>query len=224
MPKGMWKKMKNKTKIIAVIIAIIIIAGIIVTLTVGLNFDLRYQEAKKVELYIAQEFEISDIKSITDEVLPNQKVIIQKVEVYEDSVSIISKDITDEQKTQLVEKINEKYGTELSADSIETVTIPHTRGRDIIKPYILPLIISTVIILVYMAIRYHKLGVIKVLLKTIFATIVVELILLSLIAICRIPVGRLTIPMVLTVYLLTLVGITTRFEKQLKNRSEQTGK
>ena len=218
MPKGMWKKMKNKTKIIAVIIAIIIIAGIIVTLTVGLNFDLRYQEAKKVELYIAQEFEISDIKTITDEVLPNQKVIIQKVEVYEDSVSIISKDITDEQKTQLVEKINEKYGTELSADSIETVTIPHTRGRDIIKPYILPLIISTVIILVYMAIRYHKLGVIKVLLKTIFATIVVELILLSLIAICRIPVGRLTIPMVLTVYLLTLVGITTRFEKQLKNK------
>lgn len=210
--------MKNKTKIIAVIIAIIIIAGIIVTLTVGLNFDLRYQEAKKVELYIAQEFEISDIKTITDEVLPNQKVIIQKVEVYEDSVSIISKDITDEQKTQLVEKINEKYGTELSADSIETVTIPHTRGRDIIKPYILPLIISTVIILVYMAIRYHKLGVIKVLLKTIFATIVVELILLSLIAICRIPVGRLTIPMVLTVYLLTLVGITTRFEKQLKNK------
>ena len=210
--------MKNKTKIIAVIIAIIIIAGIIVTLTVGLNFDVRYQEAKKVELYIAQEFEISDIKSITDEVLPNQKVIIQKVEVYEDSVSIISKDITDEQKTQLVEKINEKYGTELSADSIETVTIPHTRGRDIIKPYILPLIISTVIILVYMAIRYHKLGVIKVLLKTIFATIVVELILLSLIAICRIPVGRLTIPMVLTVYLLTLVGITTRFEKQLKNK------
>ena len=218
MPKGMWKKMKNKTKIIAVIIAIIIIAGIIVTLTVGLNFDLRYQEAKKVELYIAQEFEISDIKSITDEVLPNQKVIIQKVEVYEDSVSIISKDITDEQKTQLVEKINEKYGTELSADSIETVTIPHTRGRDIIKPYILPLIISTVIILVYMAIRYHKLGVIKVLLKTIFATVVVELILLSLIAICRIPVGRLTILMVLTVYLLTLVGITTRFEKQLKNK------
>ena len=210
--------MKNKTKIIAVIIAIIIIAGIIVTLTVGLNFDLRYQEAKKVELYIAQEFEISDIKTITDEVLPNQKVIIQKVEVYEDSVSIISKDITDEQKTQLVEKINEKYGTELSADSIETVTIPHTRGRDIIKPYILPLIISTVIILVYMAIRYHKLGVIKVLLKTIFATVVVELILLSLIAICRIPVGRLTIPMVLTVYLLTLVGITTRFEKQLKNK------
>ena len=88
------KKITTKQKIILSIIALIIIAGIAITTTIGLNYDLRFQEAKKVELYLEKDFEISDIRNITNEVIPNQSVIIQKVEVYEDSVSIISKEIT----------------------------------------------------------------------------------------------------------------------------------
>ena len=60
------KKMTKKQKILIAIIALIIIAGIIITATIGLNFDLRYQESKKVELYLEKDFEISDIKAITD--------------------------------------------------------------------------------------------------------------------------------------------------------------
>ncbi|MEI3394135.1 MAG: hypothetical protein V8R82_00115 [Clostridia bacterium] len=39
--------------------------------------------------------------------------MIQKVEVFEDSVSITAKDITDEQKQSIIDKVNEKYETEL---------------------------------------------------------------------------------------------------------------
>lgn len=215
------KNMSKKKLIVIILIAIIIIAGITITLTKGLNYDLRYQETKRVELYLGKNFEIADIKQITDEVLPDQAVLIQKIEVYEDSVSIISKDITDEQKTNLVNKVNEKYETELNADDIATTTIPHTRGRDIVKPYILPFIIATVIILAYMAVRYHKLGSIKTVLKTAGICVLAQVILLSLIAITRIPVGRLTIPMVITVYMLTLVGLTTKFEKNLTNNKKE---
>ncbi len=215
------KKMTKKSKIIIGIIALIIIAGIVVTLTIGLNFGLRYQESERIELYLETEFEISDIKQITDEVMPGEAVIIQKVEVYEDTVSITAKEITDEQKQSLIDKVNEKYGTTLSADSIEIESIPNTRGRDIIKPYIVPFIISTLIILVYMAVRYRKLGTRKTLLKTIFISILAQVILLSIIAITRIPIGILTIPMVITVYLLTLIGLTTYFEKKLTNRNKE---
>ena len=102
------KKMTKKQKILIAIIALIIIAGIIITATIGLNFDLRYQDSKKIELYLEQDFEISDIKAITDEVFSNEPVIIQKVEVYEDTVSITAKDITDDKKPELINKINEK--------------------------------------------------------------------------------------------------------------------
>lgn len=218
------KKMTKKQKILSIIIAVIVIAGAIVTGVIGLNYDLRYQETKNIELYIAKDFEISDIKAITDEVMGKSPVIIQKVEVYEDSVSITAKEITDEQKQSIIDKINEKYQTELSADSTQIQTIPHTRGRDIVKPYITPFIISTVIILVYMAIRYRKLGVLKTLLKTIATSVIAQAVLLSIIAITRIPVGRLTIPMIVTVYMLTLVGLTTNFEKKLEIKKEEENK
>ena len=218
------KKMTKKQKILSVIIAVIVIAGAIVTGVKGLNYDLRYQETKNIELYIAKDFEIADIKAITDEVMGKSPVIIRKVEVYEDSVSITAKDITDEQKQSIIEKINEKYETELSADSTQIETIPHTRGRDIVKPYIAPFVIATVIILLYMAVRYRKIGIGKTLLKTILISVVAQATLLSIIAIARIPVGRLTIPMIVTVYMLTLVGLTTNFENKLEIKKEEENK
>ena len=88
------KEINKKTKLLAILIPIIIIVGMIITITIGLNFDLRYQEAKSIQLYIKNQFPITDIKQITDEVLPSQPVVIQKVEVFEDTVSILAKEIT----------------------------------------------------------------------------------------------------------------------------------
>lgn len=216
------KKIGNKTKLLIVLIIIIILAGIGVIFTIGFNFDLRYQESKTIQLYLGKTFEIEDIKKITDEILKNQPVIIQKVEVYEDSVSILAKDITEEQKNNIINKVNETYQTELKAEETQITNIPHTRGRDIIKPYIMPFVIATIVILLYMAIRYSKLGSIKIVSKTILALLVSEAVLVSVLAITRIPIGRLTIPMVLIVYLLTLLGITTNMEKKREiNKQEE---
>ena len=216
------KNLTTKNKILIIILILIIIAGILVTANIGLNFDLKYEKSQKIELNLEQEFEISDIKNITDEILQNQEVIIQKVELYKDTVCIISNEISEEQRNNLVEKINEKYGTELVAEDTEILTIPHTRGRDIIKPYITPFIIATaIIIIIYMAIRYYKLNSLKVVLKTIGICILAQLVLLSIIAITRIPIGRLTIPLILIVYMLTLIGLTTKFEKRLSQLKEE---
>ena len=214
-------KMTKKSKILIAIIAIIIIAGAIITATIGLNFDLRYKESKKIELYLQKDFNISDIKQITDEVMQGTEVVIQKVEVFEDTVSIRAQDITDEQKQGIIDKVNEKYGTEISKDDIETESIPNTRGRDIIKPYILPFSIATLIILVYIAVRYRKLKVLKTVLKTMFILILSQVVLLSIMAITRIPIGIVTIPLIIIVYLLTLIGITTYFEKELSKMKQK---
>lgn len=215
------KKMSKKGKILSIVILIVIIAGIIVIGAKGFNFDLKYEKSQKVELYLEKEFETSDIKDITNEVMPGKEVMVQKVEVFDDTVSITAKEITDEEKTNLITKINEKYGTQISTDSTEIENIPHTRGRDIIKPYIMPFIITSVIILVYMAIRYYKLGSMKVILKTIGINILSQAVLMSIIAITRIPFGRLTIPMVLVVYILTMIGLSTRFEKRLIEKRKE---
>ena len=205
--------MKNIQKRYIVLALVIIATGIIIVATKGFNFDLRYRQSKRIELDLGKEFEISDVKKIVDEIKPNEEILIQKVEVYEDSVSITANEITEEEKTNIINKINEKYETELSEENIEIKSIPHTKLLDIIKPYIMPFIILTIIILVYMIIRYRSLKLANVILKTLLTIIVSQAILLSIIAITRIPVGKLTISMVIALYMLILVAITSKFEK-----------
>ena len=209
--------MKQKsTKIIIALIAIILIAGIVMTFTKGLKFNLNYANSKKIEINIGKEFEEKDIKEITDDVFGKQPVLIQAIEVYKDAVSITTTDITEEQKNTLITKINEKYGTELSADNITIEEHSKIRGRDLIKPYIAPFAIATAIILVYFMIRYYKLNSLKVLLKSAGIIVLAQLVLLGIMAITRMQIGELTIPFVLVVYVLSMLIVTKKFDDDLE--------
>ena len=212
------KEPQNKIGILLTILIIVI--GIIMIFVKGFNFDLRYQDAKRIEFNLGKEFDSSEMKALAEETL-GQEVVIQKVEVYEDAVSILAKDINDEQKENLVAKVNEKYGTEITTDETEMVTVPHTRLRDLVKPYVLPFTIATIVILVYIAIRYFKLNSFKAIGKTILTVVLAQALLFSIIAITRIQIGRLTIPMVLTVYMLSLAYCTTKFEKVILGTEEK---
>ena len=212
------KKIMKKEKILLAISVLLIAIGTIIAATVGFKFDLAYDKTQKIELVIGKEFDSQDIKKIVKESTNGRENMIQKVEVYEDSLGIIAKNINEEQKKQIVEKINEKYQLEIKAEEVKIEQIPHNRGRDIVKPYIAPMLISTIIVMIYIAIRYRKIGTINTLLKTIFLIALMQIDLFGLIAITRIPVGRLTIPMAIMVYLLTLIFCTTKFEKELNKK------
>ena len=67
------KNLTKKQKIIMSIVAIIIIAGIAVVAFMGFNFDLRFQTAQKLELYLGEDFKIADIQNITKETMPNEE-------------------------------------------------------------------------------------------------------------------------------------------------------
>lgn len=215
---------KNSTKFLVILIAIILILGAAIIFTKGLAFELKYQDNKKVEINLGKTFEEKDIKEITKEVFGNQPVRLQAIEVYKDAVSITTTDITDEQKTELVTKLNEKYGTELKAEDIITEEVAHVRGRDIIKPYIVPFAIVTAIALVCLVIRYHKLNLLDVLTQSIGIIVLAQLVLLGIMAITRMPIGVFTIPMVLVVYMLSTYICTTKFDEdlaKLENNEEQ---
>ncbi len=214
--------MKNlKNKIIIGIAILIFVVGIIVVAVKGFNVDLEYQDTKKIEANIGKSFEKEDIENIVKEVLGKERFIIQKVEIYEDSVSITAKEITDEQRDNIVSKINEKYDTDLKTEDITIITVPRVHLSELIKNYRTPFIIATVCILVYLMVRYYKLNSLKILLRTIIVVAILQAELFLIIAITRIPVGKLTVPVVLTVYMLSLVGCTTYFEKKLAEKKKE---
>lgn len=214
--------MKQKSaKIIIALIAIILIAGTIMLCTKGLVFGLNYEDSKKVEINLGKQFEEKDIKEITNDVFGKQPVLIQAIEVYKDAVSITTTEISDEQKANLITKLNEKYGTDISTDDITIEANAHIRGRDIVKPYIVSFAIATVIVLVYLSIRYYKLNSLKVLAKSIGIMLWAQLILLAIIAIARIPIGVLTMPVVLLIYVLSTYICTTKFDKDLDKKLQE---
>lgn len=212
------QQLSNKNKIMYGIALLIIIIGIIIVVTKGFNVGLDYMPNQKIEIYIGKEFNLNDIKNITNEIFEKQQVSIKKVELFEDMLSITSKEITEEQRNNFIQKLNEKYGLETKAENIDVVSVPNVKLIDIAKKYIFPISISFVIILLYMAIRFIKINSFKVILETIINLSVIELVFASIIAIVRIPVGRFIILIVLAIYVLTIFYLITKFEKQLLNK------
>lgn len=206
-------------KIVYAVLAVIIVIGIIVIATVGFNVDVIYSNHREIKVYVGKDYNIDEVKQIVNEVIPEEKVVINKVEKFNDSFIVKVNKISDEQLESLKQKISEKYEiSEENRDNMITDSyIGSFRIRDLIRPYAQPIIISTVVILVYMGVRYKKLGIAKVIMQEIIVLVMAMALLLSVIAITRCPVNRAFIPAGLTVYVLTIITTNLQFTKQLEN-------
>ena len=212
--------MKNK-KIIYIIIACIILIGAIITGFKGLNVGLKYSPNKQIEINIGKEFDKNNIKQIVKEVIGNKEIQIQKVELYEEIVSIIIRDITDEQIEQINTKINETYGISNEIKDIIITRNGSLRISDIVRPYIFPIAISLMIIIVYAGVRFRKINIFEVLAKIIGMNIIAEALYVSILAITRLPINNLSIPMAIAIYLVITFAIFNELEnKQTKIDSQ----
>lgn len=203
---------RNKKIIISAIIALIILAGIVVVNIFGFYKELRYEESQRIDIYVEQAVDQAKIKDIANEVLGMHNMV-QTVEVYEDMVTIRARSISEEQKNEIVNKVKENYEFEQTADKTNINTVPATRIRDMYKRYVLPFVISGVLVVTYMSIRYYKKGLLKVLANSILIPVVAELLLLSWMAIVRIPIGRFTPALVIFVYVASVWYAMEKIEK-----------
>lgn len=213
----------KKKNLIGILLGIIIIIGIILTATMGLNLDLMYSSHKSIDINLQKQFENEDVYKIAKEVFENQKVKVQKVELYEDMVSIIVKDATDEQLENLNTKLNEKYELENTKDDMVITNVPSVEISDLVKPYILPVSISFVIIIIYLVIYMainnrvnRKLSILKEISKAILTIIGIELLYLSVFAITRFEINYITLPIGIIIYAFTTILILMNLEKQYK--------
>lgn len=206
--------MKTVNKILCILICLIIIAGIVIWKNNGFNLELQYSTRNQISISNNTGINITDIKQIASEILGDTRHFVQEVEMFGNSISIVAEEITDEQKTKIIEKFNEKYETDIEVNEIETVSIPFTRIKDVIKPFIVPGIVTFVIILAYFLIRFKNLGLKEILGKTVIIPIAAELLLYSIIAITRIPFGKIAVACGIGLYVIIIAILTNKFENQ----------
>ena len=216
--------MNTKNIIIYIIMCLIIIAGIAVWDSQGFNSELQYSSRKQIQLSNKTGIEVKDVEDIVSEVLGKEtKFFVQPVETFGNSVSVVAEDINKNQKNEIVKKFNEKYNYNLKEKDVAIISIPFTRVKDIVKTFMIPGIITLIIVILYFLIRFRKLGILSVFLKTALFPIVAELLLFSILAIVRIPFGRIAVALGVGLYISMIAMLTNHFENK-KTELDKTEK
>ena len=207
-------------KIVLILLICLIFAATVIVCFKGFNVGLTYKSNINISVYVGKKIEDKDMQEITKEVFKGKQAIVQKVELFEDMISITTEEMSEEElnekKTELINKLNEKYEKEIKDEEIEIVHNPKVKLSSLIKRYILPFGISTIAIVIYQMIRFKKLGATKTLLTTIIVLMLIGLTYASLIAITRIPINKFIIPIGMAIYVITIIVLNMKYEKKLE--------
>lgn len=194
-------------KILIYMLVILILAGSIIVALKGFNVDLSLQKHDSINYIVGKDFEISDIKEISKEVFKDKKVVLRTIEVFNDAISINTSSITEEEKDMLITKLDEKYKDGEKTENVEIISTPTIRLRELLSPYIVPALIVFVLTFIVENIRIigkYKKSYLKIL-EAILVLILTQLSILSIIAICRIPISIITIPVLIFIAIIELI-------------------
>jgi len=114
--------------------------------------------------------------------------------------------------------INEKYKIENQLTDIKVVHIPNVRLRNIIKPYILPLSIVSIITIVFAMIAFRKLGVLRAAYEMAISIVAPQAILASFYAVTRIPVNRLTTIIAIMIFIISITLPMVKLDKEKEDK------
>lgn len=209
-------KLGGNKKIILLGIILLIVAGVIVVALKGFNVSLFFQQHESINLSIGKEIQLNDVNTICKEVFKDKKFVLRKVELFNDSVNIRIETITNEEKDELIKKMNEKYQVELTVDSLNINTNSNIRIRDFARPYIKPVIATVIVTLCYLYLRFRKVGGLKLLGKILGIIILTEATLASIIAIIRLPLSPLVVNIMIVIGLIELLVFINKKENEYK--------
>lgn len=227
--------MKNQ-KIIALALGLLIVAGIIVIGLKGFNVDFMLKQHDSIEYTMKEDFEIKDIENICTDVFGDKQFKIRIIELFNDAISINAETITIDEAEKIVTKLNEKYNTVQQTNDAENnegentenqtpdsnldyeiISNPKIKLFSLFKPYILPILLSAILIIIYVGVRFRKLNSIKIVLKLVGLVLVTVLSILSILAIIRFPINTVVIPVIMIIVLLELAIFCARNENKLKS-------
>ena len=205
--------LKDKKNIFLAVMGIIILAGIVMFCIKGLNYNLSYGKNSSISINMGKDVNTNEIKQLTEEVVGN-KANVRTINESNSFILITVKEISDEQKANLLSKINEKYSLDLKEDDLKIANNAQVQLCDLIKPYIVPSIISIALIMIYFIIRYRKYGIAKIILETLGSIVILEAFLFSIYAITRLPVNSLTMPLAVILFVIVIIALMEKFRKE----------
>ena len=100
-------------KTVLIILICLILAGTIMVCLKGFNVGLPYRENINISVYVGKKIEDKDMKTITNEVFKGKSTMVQKVELFEDMISITTEEMSAEELNELYSDFFEKLESNL---------------------------------------------------------------------------------------------------------------
>lgn len=208
------KKWLNKQKIFLIILILIIISGIITLGIAGFEKSVEYKAGIRIEVYIPKGYEKQDIINIAKESFVGKEISFVEIEKLNQIAGIKVSEYTQEEMETFKSSISQKYEIEKEKIELYEVAVPKTKISTIVKPYILPIMLVTILSLVYIGIRSIKTNeVLKKSFEFLITIIMTMAIYFSIIVIFRLPFGSFTMPLALSIYIITLLIAVKNIKK-----------
>lgn len=214
-------KISGSKKIILLGIILLIIAGIVVVALKGVKVSLILQQHEELNVYIGKPTNIKDMKDICKDVFNDKRFVVRNLDIFSDAYSINVESVINEERDELITKVNEKFGVNITIDDISEKNVSNIRIRDIIKPYIKPVLISAVLMAVYVVIRFRKESAIKLLGKISGMIILTESVIFSIIAVLRVPLSATMINLMAVIAIIELCLYINKLESKKIGKFEK---
>lgn len=205
--------MKINKKIGLLALILLVIAGLVVVILRGFNVSLMSRQHESLDIVLGKTFDVRDVREICDKVFPDKKYVVRVIEVFKDAVEVNVESATDEEKQNLINELNTKYELALTVEDITVRVSSNVRIRDMIIPYIIPVMVSMVLITVYFILRFRKMNALK-LLGNFYGFILISLaIFASVVAIARIPFSSIIVYLMAVITIIEIVLVNAYLEK-----------
>lgn len=183
----------------------------------------KYNVVQNMYVPIKEEYNIEDVREAVKEALGKDEIKVEKESENAMYASIEVNMLTEKDIEKINEKINEKLGLKNTVDNISatnvitTTIVPRVRLIDMAKQYIQFTAIATVIVLIYFAVRFKKIGIKDILQDSVTVLVFSELLYMSIIAITRFPINKLVVIGAYSVYFAILTYLNAKYMEKANN-------
>ena len=144
---------KHKNIIFAISF-LVVIAGLVYGLVTHYKFDIDFKGGTRIQVDLNEEYVTSDVSDIVKTVT-SEAPEIQTTSSGNNSVSITTQVINEDEADAIVSALKEKY-TNMGDATIKNVQASY--GKELLNSSITALVVSIVLMLIYVAVRFRTLG------------------------------------------------------------------
>lgn len=140
--------------IILAISLILVVAGLAYGFATGYVFDIDFKGGTRIQVDLNEEYNVSELKDIVENII-KQVPEIQTNSSGNNSVTITTQVISEEESSKVVSALKEKY---TNMGEATTKNVQASYGKELINTSIVAVLVSIALLLVYVAIRFKTLG------------------------------------------------------------------